>query len=602
MIDFRLYRIAFIPAIAAFVVMMFSLEGIPEPPNPQIAPATFDGDRARENLRGILALGDDRTPGSDADNGTAALVLERFEEIASGTAAKQTFDAEVGGETQELQNVVLTLAGESDEVVLITAGRDSAEGPGTASSAAATAALMELAEALGGTEHAKTFVLVSTGASSEGAEGVRQFLDAFDERERVVAALSLVQPGAADPAPPFVLRHSTDDKSTSMQLVRIAEETLSEQGDREPQGRSFLSELSRLAFPMAAGEQSVLISEGLDAIGISSAGEKPLEPTEDDEEHVSPASLEEFGAAALGMLLVLDPLTQPLQHGPDTYAEFSGSLVPGWAIGVFALALLLPAGVAALDGVARAARRRAGEIRALGWAFALALPLAAVVLVVRGLGAAGVIASPAYPFDPSRLELGFSEALLMAVLAGATAAAYLLSGLSHLPRKAHREALVPALGAAASAGSVAVWILDPFLALLLVPLAHVWLLAGRAGPGPRVLPAVVGFVCLLPALLALLSSAGAVGAGPWDVVVTVAGGHLPATTLLAACPLLGALAGLVIYAWHPPVGRTNDGGELGVRPQAAWVPDMTRPAPVSIDPPATSADDPGERKATKRDT
>ena len=74
------------------------------------------------------------------------------------------------------------------------------------------------------------------------------------------------------------------------------------------------------------------------------------------------------------------------------------------------------------------------------------------------------------------------------------------------------------------------------------------------------LPAVVGFVCLLPALLALRSSAGAVGAGPWDSWSMVAGGHLPATTLLAACPLLGALAGLVIYAWHPPVGRTNDGG------------------------------------------
>lgn len=598
MIDFRLYRIAWIPALAAFVVMMFSLEGVPEPPSPQIAPAAFDGERARKNVREIAALGDSRTPGSDADGGVAALVQERFEEVEAGTTTVQEFEAEVDGETRELRNVAITLAGESDEVVLVTAGRDSAEGPGVASSAAATGALMELAEALGGTEHTKTFVLVSTGASTEGAEGAQEFIDAFEERERIVASLSLVQPGAAEPAAPFVLRHSTDDASTSMQLVRIAEETLAEQAGREPEGRSFFSDLSRLAVPMAAGEQAVLIAEGLDAIAISSAGERPLEPAADDEAHFSPAVLEEFGAAALGVILVLDPLAQPLEHGPSSYVEFSGSLVPGWAIAVFALSLLMPAAVAALDGVARGARRRAGEIRALAWAFGLAIPLAATIVAVWLLGLVGVIASPPYPFDPGLYSLGLGEGLLLAVLAAGAGALYVLGGLSHPPRRTYREALGPALGAAASAGALVVWALNPFLALLLAPAAHVWLLAARAGSASRVMPAIAGALSLLPVLLALRSSASAVGAGAWDVVLMVVDGHLSVPTLLVATPLIGSLVGLFVLAWHTPEERTNDLGGIGVRPQENWVPDAQDPAAGSIDPITSPADD-SERTGSK---
>ncbi len=593
MIDFRLYRIAWIPALAAFVLMMFSLQGVPQPPDPQIAPATFDADRARGNVRDILALGGNRAPGSEADAGTAALVQERFEEIEAGTTSTQTFEGRLDGETRELLNVAVTLTGESDDVVLVTAGRDSAAGPGAASSAAATGALIELAEVLGGTEHAKTFVLVSTDASTDGAEGIREFIDAFDGRDRVVASVSLVQPGFHEPEGPFVLRHATNDDSTAMQLVRIAEETISDQGERVHSDGGLLSDLSRLALPMAAGEQSVLIAEGIDAIGISSAGERPLEPSQDEQANFSPAVLGEFGAAALGVILVLDPLGQPLQHGPASYVEFSGSLVPGWAIAVFALALLLPAAVAALDGVARAARQRAGEIRALTWAFALALPLAGVVLLIRLLDLLGVVPAPAYPFDPGRYSLGASEALLLIVLAGALAAAYLMGGLARPPRKARREAVGPALGAAACAGALVVWILNPFLALLLTPAAHAWLLACRTGRGPAALPALVGLISLLPALLALRSSAAAVGAGPWDIVLMVADGQTPAATLLAVAPLTGTVVGMLILAWHPPGTRTNDRGGIRVDPQGPWVPDTAGPASGSIDPPAPAADEPG---------
>ena len=560
MIDFRLYRVALIPAVAAFVMMMFSLEGVPEPPDPQIAPAIFDSDRMRDNLRQVLDAAPERSPGSSGDEAVANLVLDRFDAVAAGTAATQSFEATVSGEDRQLRNVILTLPGESDRTLLVTAARDSASGPGAASSAAATAALIELAEALGGTEHLKTLVLVSTTAGTQGAEGALRFLEGYRERDLVEAAVVLVQPGAAEPQPPHVLRHSTDDRSTSMQLVRIAEKALAERTSREPAERGLFSSLARLALPLAAGEQSVLIEQGIDAVGISSAGERPLPPSEDTEEGLDRNVLAEFGAAALGTILILDPLRAPLEHGPDSYVEFSGSLVPGWAVAVFSLALLLPVAVAAFDGVARAARRRAGIVRALAWAFGLALPLVGVLAAIHLLGLIGLLATPAFPFDPGRFSVGIGEALVLALLAGLGVAGFLLGGLARAPERPWPEALVPALGSAAVAGALGVWLLNPYLALLLAPAAHLWLLAAREAPRPRPLMAAGVAVAILPALLATRSSAAAIGAGPWDLLLATAGGQVSAPILLALCPLAGSLAGLLFLMRAPRLERTDDRG------------------------------------------
>lgn len=595
MIDFRLYRVAWLPAVAAFVMMMFSLEGIPEPPDPQVAPATFDPERAQDNLKEILRAGPERTPGSAGDDAVAEIVLERFEEIEAGTAATQAFETSVDGSDTELRNVILTLAGESQQVVLVMAARDSASGPGAASSAAATAALLELAEALGGTEHTKTFVIVSTAAVTEGALGAREFLDAFAERDQVESAVVLAQPGFREPRGPYVLRHSTDDRSTSMQLVRTAEEAVAEQAKRGPTEHGLFADLARLAVPVAVGEQGVLIAEGVDAIAISSAGERPLAPSEDTEAHVDTGVLGEFGAAALATVLVLDPLSGPLEHGPDSYVEFSGSLVPGWAIAVFALALLVPAAVAALDGIARAARRRAGEIRALAWAFGLALPLLGSLLLVYLMSVVGLIADPRYPFDPGRFGTGPGEVAVGVLLALTAVAGFALGGLARPPRRPLREALVPALGAAAVAGALASWLLNPYFALVLAPAAHLWLLAARERVASRVLLTAAALVALLPAALAVRSALGDVGARPWDLLLMIADGHVSAPALMALCPLAASIVGVLILAWRPDAVRTDDRGSLGARPQPQWGPADDSPEAASIDSHPAEADGGGEQ-------
>jgi hypothetical protein len=554
MIDFRLYRVAWLPAIAAFVMVMFSFEGIPTPIEPEIAPTAFDAGRAQVNARQILNAAPERPPGSDGDHAVADLVQERFEEIEAGTAASQSFELSVDGEDAELRNVAIALPGDSSRAILVLASRDSASGPGAASSGAATAALIELAEILGGTDRTKTVVLVSTDAGSEGAEGTREFLDAYPERDLIEAAIVIAQPAAAGPHQPFVLRDSTDDTSTSAQLVRTAEQAVADQAARSSGGRGWFADLARLAMPVAVGDQGVLIAEGVDAVAISSAGEKPLPAAADGPDDLDPTSLGEFGAAVLATVLAIDQSTIPLEHGAEAYVEFAGNLVPGWALATLALALLLPAAIAAVDGVARAARRGEGEARALGWAGALALPPLATLALLYLLSLVGLVASPPFPFDPGRFGVGAGELMVLALLAAACIWGYAATGLLRPPRSSGRGALVPALGTAATLGAIASWLLNPFLALLLAPLAHVWLVATRERPRRLVVVAAV-LAALLPAALALRVVTGAVGAGAWDVVLMVADGHISTLALIALCPIFGSLAGLLALILIAPIDR-----------------------------------------------
>src|SRR6187455_2860988 len=106
-IDFRLYRIAFLPALLAVVVAMFSLEGAPDALEPVTPPTTFEGDRAAAVARQIVNSAPDRSPGSPGDAAVADLVAARFDEVPAGAVTEQRFDTEVDDETRSLRNVLL---------------------------------------------------------------------------------------------------------------------------------------------------------------------------------------------------------------------------------------------------------------------------------------------------------------------------------------------------------------------------------------------------------------------------------------------------------------------------------------------------------------
>jgi len=548
MINLRLYRIAFLPALLAIVVTMFSLEGAPAALEPAASTATFEGDRAAALARQIADTAPEREPGSPGDDAVADLVVERFEDVPAGVVAEQRFEADHDGEEVTLRNVLLTLPGDERQTIVIVAARDSAVGPGAATSAAATGILVELANALR-VSHARTYILASISGSTAGAAGIRSLIENLPERDAIEAVLVVFQPGATERTSPFVVSSSEGEASPNAQLVRTAEAAVEVQAGERSKSEDAFTELARLAIPSGIGDQAPPIAAGADAVAISSAGERPLSGS--SAEAVSGRTVDEFGRAVQATIDALDDAVEAPVHGPASYLELGDNLLPGWTLALLALTLILPALVAAVDACARAARAQTTIGAALIWAVARGLPFVGGLVVLYGLALAGVIPRPAFPFDPGLYELGGRAAVAFAAIAVAIGAgAWLLR--SPLTARRAPEPPAPALGAIAGLACLGIWLANPYLGLLCAPAAHVWVLReGPPGPARRAAVVAAAVVCALPPLAAALAVAAALDLGadaPWTFTLMVADGQIGLLTTLAACFLAGALAGLVALA------------------------------------------------------
>jgi len=547
-INFRLYRLAFAPALLAVIVLMFSLEGAPDAIEPASTTGTFDGERATADAHRIAALAPDRKPGSVGDNAVADLVTERFKAILTGAVSEQRFNAEVDGESTSLRNVLLSLPGNGDGVVVIVAGRDSADVPGAASSAAATGVLLELANSLGVGQE-KTYVLASTSGDTNAAAGTRAVLDALPDRDAVTAVIVISQPGSIDPVPLHVIESSTGESSGSIQLERTAERAVEAQTPFPAGGPSPFTQLARLAIPSGLGAQAPLIADGVDAAAISSAGERPLAPSADGVDDLSGQSVDAFGRAVQSTVAAIDIQSGDLDHGPSVHVEFGDNLVPGWALSLLALTLILPAAAAAVDACARAPRGPASAARGIAWAATRSLPFIGAFAALYGLALVAVVPRPAFPFDPGLYEFGTRAAIVFAVMVlAAAASAYLLRSLRVSGATAPSSA-VGGLGAVSAAACSAIWLANPYLALLLAPAAHVWLLAAARGtPRRAALVVVATAIACLPAFAAAAAVADALdlGAGaPWTFAIMVADGQIGLAIVGSLCFLAGALVGAI---------------------------------------------------------
>jgi hypothetical protein len=548
-VDFRLYRAAFIPALLAAVTLMFSLEGVPEPVEPGVPTSGFEAGPAMAVAREIVSVAPERTPGSDGDNRVADLVADRFAEIEAGTPSEQQVDATFDGDDVRLRNVLLTLPGETDATIVVLAARDSVEDPGAASSAAATGVLVALAEVLGVAGHSKTYVFASTSGASEGAAGARELLEGLEGAGPVDAVVVISQPGAVDPRQPYVITTSTGTQSGSAQLRQSAERAVSTQTGVTPNGAGGFGQLARLALPSGLGQQAPLVEMGVDAVAISSAAERPLPPGFDQEEDLSAGTVSNFGRAAQSTVQAVDAAPASLEHGPATYLEVGGNLVPGWTLSLLALGLLLPAVVAAVDAAARALRRDELLTTGLAWAAAFALPVIGGVALLYGLSFVGVVPRPEFPFDPASFEVGTAAIATAVLITAAVIGSAALVRARSRPSVPH-DAAVAGLGLTASAACLVLWLANPYLALLLAPAAHVWLLAtGTACRARGATAGVAAVASLLPAVIAVGHVASALdlsGAAPWTFAIMVADGQIGFWSVLALCFLLGMLAGTVV--------------------------------------------------------
>jgi hypothetical protein len=580
-LDVRVYRAAFLPALLALFVVAFSLQGRPSPVRTRAVADAFDparaygSERVRDSLLQLGSAFPERRPGSAGDAALAdrvdAVLRAAGFEVARTRAPGRTLD----GET-ELETVVGVRPGLSSRRIVVLAHRDSLESPGLAE-LSGTAALLELARIfrtrepgseqepgapgkprLIGRDLRRTLVLVSTSGGSGGAAGARAWARQADPAA-IDGVLVLGDVASAEWHKPWVVPWSNGRDQRPLGWQRTVETAVRQEVGADPGGARASAQWARRALPLAVTEQGEVNRAGLPAVLLQISGERGPEPRA----RVSRARFAAVGRGALRSVIALDEAGRR-GAGGETVPVFAGepdgivtlrNLLPGWSVRLIVLCLLLPALLAALDAFFRARRRRLQTGAWLGWTLVAgaALPLAWIWL--RVLGISGAVPAPRAPVAPGDLRLGVGQALALASVALAIAGGVLLvRPLTRGTRAARGNPAAGAAGAAVgaivSAVTLAVWLVNPYAAALLLPAAHLWLFLGA--PRTRLRGAVAWAALaagLLAPLLVLVYELRALRTGPFELgrmwLVATAGGHVSPWSALALGALAGCVAALV---------------------------------------------------------
>ena len=553
MLDPRVYRAAFVPALLALALAAFSLRDRERPVSVDLPAAAFDGARAFSAAAGSGGLRDlarrhpDRRPGSPGDESLADRMARGF--AASGlTVRRRVARGETTTGPASLETVEGLRVGVSSRRIVVMAHRDALSSPATAE-LSGTAALLELARVLETRTLSRTLVLVSTSGGSGGSAGARAY--AAVAGARVDAVLVLGDLAGTRVRKPWLVPWSNGPTPPSLALRRTLEVAVRTEVGSDPGGLRAAAQWARLAAPLTLGEQGELNRGGLPAVLLQVSGERG--PAAD--QAVSAARLQEFGRAALRGVLTLDVAPREVLSA-DRSLVLRRRVVPDWAVRLLVGALLLPIGLAALDGVVRSARRGGRPVAWMGWSLANAVPFALVLAWALGLELSGVVSAPPAPFAPGAVPLDAAGVAalvslpVVAALGWSLVRRVLLSafGATGDPAEGGAAAVLVAVLALALG---AVWVVNPFLALLLVPAGHLWLLVAVGGPRLRGVGAFAALSAglVLPALL-LLSYATTFDAGPvqgaWWALLLVAGGTVSVQAALAGCLLGGCLAGATV--------------------------------------------------------
>jgi hypothetical protein len=571
-LDVRVYRAAFLPALIAMFVAAFSLADRPAPTTTGLSADAFDsssafGDGARPQRNSLNELArtfPDRAAGSNGDVRLADRVAQTLgqREGASRRPAFEVTRSDTDWEDARLETVVGVRAGVSSRRIVIVASRDAAGSPGRAE-LSSTAALLELARIYRQRELRKTLVLVSTSGATTGFAGARAWAREAVENQRaspVDAVIVLGDMAGKRIRKPWVVPWASDGSAPPLALQRTVESALRAEVSPNPGGAHASGQWIRRALPLTISGQGVIADEGLPTVAIGSTGEIPARP----DEAVTRARLGSFGRGLLRAVTAIDeagPIdperaarSPAFSGGPDGIVTMR-NVLPDWVVRLLIATLLLPALLAALDGWFRARRRHLAVGRWAGWIAAAALAPLLGWLWLRLLGLS-VLTVPATPVEPDLYPLETAGIVALASTAVVTAVGWF--GVRPLiVRRLPPGGSAAAGGLAAATGLVVclvaagVWLFNPYAAALLLPAAHLWLLA--AAPSSRLrgvwaaLPVALGVA--LP-LLAALHYVSALDLDPlsfaWLIALATANGHISIGTALAVSLWLGCLAGLLV--------------------------------------------------------
>jgi hypothetical protein len=546
----RLYRVTFVPFLAALGIAAFSLTARPLPLTSTLAPDAFDGQSAFAELKSLAAEFPDRRPGSAGDDALAEHVAHTLEGL--GVAGRGGFEVRtrrfegqtIDGE-RTLETVIAQRAGSSGGTsggtpIVIMAHRD-ASARGSAAELSGTVALLELARVFAARETQRTIVLVSTSGGSGGAAGALDFAtnDPIG-RAPIDGAIVLGDLAGASEHKPFVVPYSDGFGSAPELLARTVADAIMQNVGVDPGAPSTIGQVAHLAFPFAVGEQGALNGGAIPSVLVQVSGERGPSGEGSSADAVSAERLEGFGRAVLSAVDALD--TAPdIESTPQTGVVIGPKVLPEWALRLLLAALLLGPLLLGADGYARLRRRRGtnGD-RTLGrgllWVAACAAPFFAAALFARALGWLDALrAAPRMPVPAGALPLNgpavralLAVALVLALcwLAWPMLVARLGCGVRPDSEAAGLALLALSLGV-----GVVVWVRNPYAALLVVGALHLWLLIVSPELRPRRAAALVLVaLALVPLVLLIAFYARELGVGPgsiaWDAVLLLAGGHI----------------------------------------------------------------------------
>lgn len=553
MLDPRIYRMGLIPVLLAVIVLAFSLGDQQPPLVTTLAPDAFNGAGAYSRMVALAKQFPDRRPGSAGDNALADKVAGQLR-TDGFTLAADRFRGSTVDATRTLENVVAIRAGQQNGSIVVVAGRDALSSP-AAAQLSGTAVLLELARLLNGETLQHTVVLASTSGSDGGAGATELAHTLQLPVDGVIVLGDLAGTTAREPV---VVPWSNSQQLAPTELRSTLAGALRGQAGLAPGSTSLLGQLAHLAFPMAATAQAPFVAGGDPAVLLSLSGEQ----TPAGNERTDPAQITAMGRTVLQTINAIDGgATLP---PPFSYLDFSGKIVPAWAVRLLALALIVPVLGATIDGAARARRRGHRILRWVCWVAASATPFVLAALLVLAAPAVGVVqAAPPGPVGGGAITLHNREVVVLAILGCVIVGGlvWLRRAVARLaaPRQLREDERLDTSGAAAgvllvlSVVAVAVWVANPFAALLLVPALHLWMWI--VVPDVR-LPVPALIVMLLAGLalpgLVAFEYASTLGLGPaeaaWSWTLLLAGGGVGFFSALEWSLYLGAAVSVIAIA------------------------------------------------------
>ena len=520
----RLYRGTWLLVGLPLLVTAFSVAR-PTPLPRAFLPA-FDGEAAKQLANDLVTSRDpNRSPGRLA---AADWFREQLQPYGLPVRTERFSTVIPGRGKVQLQNLVAEAVGPAPGTIVVMAHRDDdGTGRGANDNASGTAMLIQLARAYGsppGVSASRlhpnhTILFLSTDGGAFGGLGAAWFVKHSPRRHDVAAVITLDAVGGNGPVR-LLFNGDTPRTPSGTLLETIAARVAAQIGHR-PVRASALNQLVDLGFPFSLYEQAPFLANGIAAVTITTAADKPPDPLSDTEGRLRADRFGQVGRAAQDALGTLDEGLEFAQ-GTSSYVYLGSRLIRGWAVELVLIACLLPFLATAIDLFARCRRRRialAPALRAyrsrLGfWAWVVGLfELFALVGVWPGGAARPISPYSAVAHDwPAR---GLFALAVLALLGWFVARERLI------PRRdvTTEEELAGHTVSLLCLGALSLLVVgtNPFALLFLLPTLHIWLWLPQLRGAP--LAARVGVLALgfTGPVLLLGSFASRFGLG-WDAL------------------------------------------------------------------------------------